>query len=531
MAVHKQHVVVDDSGKKTAVLSDIEEYEKLIDDAEELETIRAYDVDRYDRDIDGLPEDSLSRIAGRIKSGETVLNVGCSAGMLGRSLTTKGCISDGIDLDPQAAERASAFYRKVIVANLESARLLDYFMERGYDCIVCADVLEHLRSPENVLRQFRDLLKPGGRIFLSIPNIAHAGVIAELIGGEFEYRPHGLLDETHLRFFTRNSLLRMIAKEGYSVACLDTIRREIPLSEFRQTYAAQLSPSMAETIYAQADALTYQFIVELSPEESSTLEVKQLVQNWSRPSFSLQLFWSFDGLTFYETNSVRESAVLGQDPQVVVFRLPDLPQQPFALRIDPGDREGVLRFYSLTLRTKKGRVIRRVGINELVSMAVCHDVEIYPDLLGDNILLTGDDPQLILTTEQCSNADPGGLSVVELVIGFVQMPDLRTWTDKARTLVRETTQRGAAERDRTVAEGKKQTASLTQAMAERDRRINVLNRSVAERDGQIAKLNRRLTKRDEKILGLNRTMAAEDAKLRAMRSSTSWRVTAPLRLR
>ena len=156
----------------------------------------------------------------------------------------------------------------------------------GYDCIVCADVLEHLRSPENVLRQFRDLVNPGGRILLSIPNIAHAGVIAELIGGEFEYRKNGLLDETHVHFFTRNSLLRMITQEGFSVTFLDTVKREIPLSEFREIYVAQLSHSMAETIFAQTDALTYQFIIELSPEERSKSEDRQVSQNF-RARFSL----------------------------------------------------------------------------------------------------------------------------------------------------------------------------------------------------------------------------------------------------
>jgi 2-polyprenyl-3-methyl-5-hydroxy-6-metoxy-1,4-benzoquinol methylase/uncharacterized coiled-coil protein SlyX len=83
--------------------------------------------------------------------------------------------------------------------------------------------------------------------------------------------------------------------------------------------------------------------------------------------------------------------------------------------------------------------------------------------------------------------------------------------------------------NRSVAERDGRINALNRSVAERDKQINALNRSAAQRDVQITKLNRGLTKRDETIVGLNRTLAAEDAKLRALRSSTSWRVTAPLR--
>ncbi len=75
-----------------------------------------------------------------------------------------------------------------------------------YDCIVCADVLEHLKTPERVLTQCKELLKPGGRLIVSVPNAGYCGLVAELMQGEFRYRREGILDNTHLRFFTRKSL-------------------------------------------------------------------------------------------------------------------------------------------------------------------------------------------------------------------------------------------------------------------------------------------------------------------------------------
>jgi 2-polyprenyl-3-methyl-5-hydroxy-6-metoxy-1,4-benzoquinol methylase len=84
--------------------------------------------------------------------------------------------------------------------DLDQVDLRDIFVGEQYDCIVCADVLEHLKSPERVLEQCRHLLKPGGRLLTSVPNAAYCGLLAELLLGEFRYRDEGLLDRTHLRF-------------------------------------------------------------------------------------------------------------------------------------------------------------------------------------------------------------------------------------------------------------------------------------------------------------------------------------------
>lgn len=93
-----------------------------------------------------------------------------------------------------------------------------------YDLIIFADVLEHLRAPEKVLVRMREHLAAGGRILTSIPNVMNANVIYELLKGDFSYQDAGILDSTHLRFFTKNSIIRMFNLCGYSVREMYSMR-------------------------------------------------------------------------------------------------------------------------------------------------------------------------------------------------------------------------------------------------------------------------------------------------------------------
>jgi 2-polyprenyl-3-methyl-5-hydroxy-6-metoxy-1,4-benzoquinol methylase len=167
--------------------------------------------------IDENGEDSLAKIARQIAPGTKVLDIGCALGELGRYLTEKKqCLVDGIEKNPQAAAIARAFYRQVWESDVESTDLTDVLIYSRYHCIVCADVLEHLKNPGQLLKQLSTFLEPDGRLLISIPNIAHMGVILEMLSGDFRYRKEGLLDQTHLRFFTQRSFLRLLAESGFS---------------------------------------------------------------------------------------------------------------------------------------------------------------------------------------------------------------------------------------------------------------------------------------------------------------------------
>ena len=157
----------------------------------------------YHRTLDPNSQDSLARLARQIRPGSRVLDLGAGPGVLGRYLTEAlDCAVDGVEYNPVAVAEAASWYRQLECADLESIALTERFAGQRYDFILCADILEHLRQPGALLAQLPDLLAPNGRVLLSVPNAAYAGLIAELLGGDFRYRPEGLLDETHLRFFT-----------------------------------------------------------------------------------------------------------------------------------------------------------------------------------------------------------------------------------------------------------------------------------------------------------------------------------------
>lgn len=161
-----------------------------------------------------------AEIQGRFR---TALDVGCGNGEVGRALMMDQKVEafDGVELDPDAASRAEGVYRRVWTGTVESALSSPGSFSEPYDLILCADILEHLVDPWAVLTQLTAHLAPGGTVVVSIPNLKFAPVIMNLVfRGRFVYRGEGVLDRTHLRFFTRGSLEPMFAEAGLRIDSL-----------------------------------------------------------------------------------------------------------------------------------------------------------------------------------------------------------------------------------------------------------------------------------------------------------------------
>lgn len=145
---------------------------------------------------------------------KTVLETGCSTGFLSRQIAADGARVVGIEIDKEAAELAKENCQRVLSCDLNSPEWVTAVGER-FDLVTFGDVLEHLHNPLGVLHQTRELLNPGGRVLICLPNIAHWTIRAKLLVGNFRYQSFGILDFTHMRFFTIESAKQMIAEAGY----------------------------------------------------------------------------------------------------------------------------------------------------------------------------------------------------------------------------------------------------------------------------------------------------------------------------
>lgn len=144
-----------------------------------------------------------------------ILEVGCAEGNLGAALKEQvpGRTVYGIEIVPEVAKRAAEKLDRVFTTNVEDEELP---LEEGwFDCILYGDVLEHLRDPEAVLRKHRKLLAKGGIVLCSIPNIQHHSIVTALLRSDFQYTDEGLLDSTHIRFFTYSTFSKILLDAGF----------------------------------------------------------------------------------------------------------------------------------------------------------------------------------------------------------------------------------------------------------------------------------------------------------------------------
>jgi 2-polyprenyl-3-methyl-5-hydroxy-6-metoxy-1,4-benzoquinol methylase len=153
------------------------------------------------------------RLVGRDK---TVLEIGPATGYLSRRLVETGCRVTAIEADPESARRAEQAGALLICGSVEDEAILQQ-VRATFDVVLLADVLEHLRWPERTLARMRQFLNPGGYAVISLPNIANWRTRVGLLRGRFDYQDEGILDRTHLRFFTKRSAEAMIREAGYEV--------------------------------------------------------------------------------------------------------------------------------------------------------------------------------------------------------------------------------------------------------------------------------------------------------------------------
>ena len=153
------------------------------------------------------------------KNAKKIIEVGCSSGALAREYKkiNAGCEYIGIEISSDYGELAKKYCDKVIIGDIEEYSLDFYNQNSNVDCWIFADVLEHLKDPWEILRKINSVLLQGGSVVACIPNIQHWSIQAKISTGDFRYQDIGLLDRTHLRWFTRKTIIELFEQTGFEL--------------------------------------------------------------------------------------------------------------------------------------------------------------------------------------------------------------------------------------------------------------------------------------------------------------------------
>lgn len=223
---------------------------------------------KYESEIDPSKDNTshLKSIA-LVGSDKRVVDFGCSTGFVARVLSDNGCTVTGIELDADAAEKARAYCDRVIVGDLDELDLAEELGGQPYDVGLFGDVIEHLKDPRRVLVAMRDLLAPGGYIVLSVPNVAHASVRLALLKGQFDYEDVGILDSTHLRFYTRDSIGDLMESCGYLVDVMDWTEQKVSEDDLHEALDPLGLANLDEVAraFSEWEAVAYQFVIKAVP--------------------------------------------------------------------------------------------------------------------------------------------------------------------------------------------------------------------------------------------------------------------------
>lgn len=195
---------------------------------------------------------------------KNIVDVGCGGGALARALKARDPLTSviGIEIDPEYSQIASRFCDLCLTLDIEAAGDHFWATYANRDCWIFGDLLEHLKDPWTLLRTVYEVVRPGTYVVACIPNAQHWTVQTKLCAGEFWYQEVGLLDKTHLRWFTRKTIINLFGQSGFVIEAMiarvfDEPKRENHLSLIG-LFAENLGLSAKE---AMRDATPLQYLV------------------------------------------------------------------------------------------------------------------------------------------------------------------------------------------------------------------------------------------------------------------------------
>lgn len=225
-------------------------------------------LSHYHADIN--PEDSNNSHVAMLQMvgfNKRVLETGCASGHMSALLSAQGCSVVGMEIESSIVEPALEWLERAVIGDLEDPSIWSELDGESFDVILFGDVLEHLKDPLPALREAAQHLAPAGVVIISVPNISHADVKVALIKGTFPYSESGLLDRTHISFFTKESLVELVREAGLAVVEITRITVPVFSTEIGVS-RDDIDDATLSAVTNDREAETYQFVVKAVRDDS-----------------------------------------------------------------------------------------------------------------------------------------------------------------------------------------------------------------------------------------------------------------------
>lgn len=272
-------------------------------------------LNKYDTPINLDEENSISLIIEQIKPNTQILEFGPATGRMTKYLKqVLHCDIYIVEIDAEAFELASQFATDGILGDIEKYEWFDAYRDLKFDYILFADVLEHLINPREVLAKVKDLLAEGGSIITSIPNIAHNSVILDLISNKFSYSKTGIMDSTHLRFFTYYTLQQL-----FDDCDLTIIKEKMVIMGLEQAGINNIPQSISddyiELLKNRDFAFAYQFVFTSLDKEyyiknKDNLTIEKCHKEDATGASLIQSIFIDEGKGYNEENKIASKLIL-----------------------------------------------------------------------------------------------------------------------------------------------------------------------------------------------------------------------------
>ena len=214
---------------------------------------------KYDFNIPDKPSGTHGLILSHIEPGNKVLECGCASGYMTKYMNEKlRCDVDIIEIDKECIEKAKQYAFDWFQGDLMNNAWYEYFKHRQYDRIMFADVLEHLTDPLTVLSRAVTLLKPDGKVVISIPNICHNDILIRMFYDDWTYSNMGLLDNTHVHFWGGRNFTRFADDAGLKIETFECTT--IPTQQTEQMLPIEINPQLLELLKNRLYGEVYQWI-------------------------------------------------------------------------------------------------------------------------------------------------------------------------------------------------------------------------------------------------------------------------------